>query len=224
MFVLFLATNEKPEIRDYSDGFWERVHLVPFEHQFLDADRDPTVKTRLKGDDDHLQAILVWAVEGCLLWQKQGLNPPPEVLEATSDYRADSEPLTAFLEDRCVVGHEYSTRFQPLWSDYQAWAGRSATLNRRTFSDALGKKFQKQQGQRVVYIGVALRNDRHNDHSTRRDQGAGDWTEEIPPAGDTRDGGDVSVSTFMYGNYGNYGNSGVLCSMRLSCGGCPLRC
>ena len=112
MFVLFLATNEKPEIRDYSDGFWERVHLVPFEHQFLDADRDPTVKTRLKGDDDHLQAILAWAVEGCLLWQKEGLNPPPEVLEATEDYREDSQPLSAFLRTDAHLMRQTLRRFK----------------------------------------------------------------------------------------------------------------
>ena len=183
MFVLFLATNEKPEIRDYSDGFWERVHLVPFTHQFMDADRDPTVKTRLKGDKEHLMALLAWAVNGCLLWQKEGLNPPPEVLEATLDYREDSQPLSAFLEDRCVVGEGNLTTFQVLWVAYQQWAGRRAALNRRTFSDALGKKFPKDRGQRVSYRGIALRDDRLFDHSTERDQGREDWTTDIPPVG-----------------------------------------
>ena len=78
------------------------------------------------------------------------------------------------------MGHEHSTTFQPLWKDYQDWAGRSATLNRRTFSDALGKKFQKEHGQRVSYIGLTLR----DDHSSRRDLGREDWTTEIPPMGD----------------------------------------
>lgn len=187
MFVLFLATNEKPEIRDYSDGFWERVHLVPFTHQFMNADRDPTVKTRLKEDDEHLRALLAWAVEGCLLWQKEGLNPPPEVRDATDDYREDSQPLTAFLEDRCVIGEGNVTRFQVLWTAYQEWAGRSATLNRRTFSDALGKKFQKDSSGRIVlYKGVALRDGRRSE----RDEGQGDWTRCIPPVG-TSTGGEM---------------------------------
>ena len=85
----------------------------------MGTDRDPTVKTRLKEDDEHLRALLAWAVQGCLQWQKEGLNPPPEVVDATEDYREDSQPLTPFLEDRCVVGREYSTAFQPLWVDYQ---------------------------------------------------------------------------------------------------------
>ena len=184
MFVLFLATNEKPEIRDYSDGFWERVHLVPFTHQFLDADRDPTVKTRLKGDPEQLQALLAWAVQGCLLWQKEGLNPPPEVLEATQEYREDSQPLTAFLEDRCVVGNgdDHRTTFKVLWSAYQQWAGRNAALNRRTFIDALKKKFSSNSaGRKVMYSGVALRDDRLFDGSTDRDGEAGNWTDGVPP-------------------------------------------
>ena len=187
MFVLFLATNEKPEIRDYSDGFWERVHLVPFTHQFMDADRDPTVKTRLKEDPEQLQALLAWAVNGCLLWQKEGLNPPPEVLEATKDYREDSQPLSGFLEDKCVVGPGNLATFQVLWTAYQEWAGRSTTLNRRTFSDALGKKFPKDTGRHVCYRGVGLRDgELLYDRSTVRDQGRGDWTTDIPPVGTSK--------------------------------------
>ena len=184
MSVLFLATNEKPEIRDYSDGFWERVHLVPFTRQFMGEDRDPTVKQRLKQDPEHQRAVLAWAVQGCLLWQKEGLNPPPEVLEATREYREDSQPLSAFLEDRCVVGEENLTPFQALWNSYQHWAGRSPPLNRRTFSDALGKKFSKELGQRVSYRGVGLRDDnRLFDGSTDRDGAQRPWTDGVPPVG-----------------------------------------
>ena len=121
MFVLFLATNEKPEIRDYSDGFWERVQLVPFTHQFIE-DRDPTIKTRLKEDPKHQEAILAWIVAGCLLWQKHGLCPPAEVIEATSDYRKDSQPLTGFLDDCCVVDVDAHAPFQTLWDAYKEWA------------------------------------------------------------------------------------------------------
>ena len=150
----------------------------------MDADRDPTVKTRLKGDPEQLQALLAWAVYGCLLWQKEGLNPPPDVLEATEEYREDSQPLTAFLEDQCVVGNGNLTPFNTLWTEYQHWAGRDGVLNRRTFSDALQKKFTKDDsGRNVTYRGVALRDSRLLDGATNGDGKAENWTDGVPPVG-----------------------------------------
>ena len=193
MFTLFLATNEKPEIRDYSDGFWERVHLVPYRHQFLDADRDPTVKSRLKEDPEHQEAILAWIVAGCRLWQQQGLCPPAEVVEATGDYRINSQPLTSFLEDCCVLGANKSSPFTTLWDAYQRWAGRRAALNRQGFINELTKKFTKDVGRKVIYQGLCL-----GQGSLSEDEAQPSWVEEAwnrdevpPPLGDAMDGGEM---------------------------------
>ena len=192
MFVLFLATNEKPEIRDYSDGFWERVQLVPFAHQFLDADCDPTVKSRLKEDAAHQEAILAWIISGCRLWQQQGLRPPAEVLQATGDYRKDSQPLTSSLEDCCVLGPDKSSPFMALWDAYQRWAGRRAALNRQGFINELTKKFKKDVGRKVMYHGLCL------GQGSPSDDVQPDWVDEAwnrdevpPPLGVARDGGEM---------------------------------
>ena len=179
MFVLFLATNEKPEIRDYTDGFWERVQLVPFTRQFL-TDRDPTIKTRLKEESEHQEAILAWIVSGCLLWQKHGLCPPAEVVEATKEYRIDSEPLTAFLEECCTVDDDASTAFKPVWTRYQQWEGKGKdALNRQGFINALGKKFKKHStGRKVMYEGLSV----GVEDSTETDRRINDWTSgDVPP-------------------------------------------
>lgn len=167
---------------------------MPFSHQFLE-DRDPTIKTRLKENPEHQEAILAWIVAGCLLWQKHGLCPPAEVIEATGEYRKDSQPLTGFLEDCCVIEADAESRFQALWDAYQEWGGSTALLNRQGFINAMTKKFRKgTRGRNVIYEGVALRETRTYDGSkereTRLSEGStekdqGNWTMGIPPVGES---------------------------------------
>ena len=42
-------------------------------------------------------------VQGCLEWQKDGLNIPPEVSVATEDYRQETDIIPQFLADRCIL-------------------------------------------------------------------------------------------------------------------------
>ena len=49
------------------------------------------------------EGILVWLVKGCLAWQRdKGLTDPPEVQEATAQYKAEMDVLGEFLDDNCV--------------------------------------------------------------------------------------------------------------------------
>ena len=78
----WLATNHRPEVRDDSEGFWRRIHLIPFTASFIGRE-DRTLKDRLR---EELPGILARAVQGCLAWQRDGLNPPAIVSDATNDY------------------------------------------------------------------------------------------------------------------------------------------
>jgi putative DNA primase/helicase len=93
----WLATNSKPIVRDDSDGFWCRVHLIPFTQSFTGR-ADKTLKDRLR---EEAPGILAWLVRGALAWQREGLNPPDVVRAATEEYRHENEPLTPFLEACC---------------------------------------------------------------------------------------------------------------------------
>jgi len=46
--------------------------------------------------------IFSWGVEGCLAWQREGLNPPKPVLDATDEYFEAEDALGRWLEERCV--------------------------------------------------------------------------------------------------------------------------
>jgi len=61
---------------------------------------DKTLKPKLL---EELPGILSWAVEGCLLWQRDGLGTCESVQIATSEYRAESDQLARFIEETCII-------------------------------------------------------------------------------------------------------------------------
>ena len=61
------------------------------------------------------------AIQGCLDWQREGLNPPPVVREATTDYLAAEDAIGRWLDDRCVVRQGCWTTAGALFADWQSW-------------------------------------------------------------------------------------------------------
>ena len=95
---LVLATNHKPTIRGTDTGIWRRVHLIPFSVKIGAEDVDKSFPEKLAPE---LPGILAWLVEGCLQWQRRGLDAPEAVLKATSAYRSEMDMIGAFLADCC---------------------------------------------------------------------------------------------------------------------------
>ena len=83
-FKLVLATNHKPEIRGTDEAIWRRIHLVPFGVTIPKPEQDKRLLDKLKAE---AAGILVWALEGCMEWQTDGLMPPQAITEATKTYR-----------------------------------------------------------------------------------------------------------------------------------------
>ena len=152
----WLATNHKPEVRDDSEGFWRRLHLIPFAASFVGRE-DKSLKDRLRAE---LPGILARAVRGCLAWQREGLNPPEVVREATQSYRNNSMPLARFLDECCVVQDAARATFGELFKAYVKWCGnsREGRMGRHEFNEALRQRFEQdaRNTQRVTFVGVGL--------------------------------------------------------------------
>lgn len=73
-FTLWLVANHAPKVPDDDDALWRRIVRIPFEHTLPKEARDPTVKAALRDPQTAGAAILAWAVEGCLAWQRHGLQ------------------------------------------------------------------------------------------------------------------------------------------------------
>jgi putative DNA primase/helicase len=161
-FKLFLATNNKPAIRDQTNAIWRRLKLVKFSRDYKD-NPDGELPHKLMAE---AKGILAWLVRGCLDWQRHGdLNEPDEVKEATAEYRAEMDRLREFLEACCVIGPGFSVSAGDLYVAYDTWAKDSGLDKReRLFKTAFGsaleekgfKAFKGTGGVRMR-LGLALR-------------------------------------------------------------------
>ncbi len=119
-FKLWLSTNHKPRIRGGDDGIWRRIRLIPFSISFQGRE-DRELETKLIAE---LPGILVWAVAGCLRWQREGLGSARAVAAATSEYRAEEDLLANFVDDMLVAGGSITAaRALEL---YKLWAKRES--------------------------------------------------------------------------------------------------
>lgn len=116
---LWIAGNHKPTIRGTDLAIWERVKTIPFTVTIPAEERDPDLGDKLEAE---ASGILRWMVDGCLMWQREGLNPPAEVNAATADYRKEMDILGEFLSDRCVVEYAASVNATALYESYTDWA------------------------------------------------------------------------------------------------------
>ena len=117
-FKIWLASNNKPDIRGRDQGIWSRIMLIPFTVMIPPQERDKQLGEKLKKEGE---AILSWAVEGCLAWQKEGLNPPEQVLDAVNEYQEETDRLSGFFEDCCTLNPLAKATTRDLYSAYEMW-------------------------------------------------------------------------------------------------------
>lgn len=151
-FKLWISGNHKPRIKNIDEAIRRRIIMIPFAVIIPEEECDRTLKERLIGE---LSGVLTWTVKGCLEWQKQGLNPPPEVKQATGEYLDSQDIFSHFFEDCCKIGTKRDfTTAKELHEHHKAWCEREGEfpLHKNTIADKLrgmGCRSVKIQGQRV---------------------------------------------------------------------------
>jgi putative DNA primase/helicase len=158
-FSPWLRTNHRPAIRETSEAVWRRVRLVPFSVTIPADERDPTLQGRLLAE---LGGVLAWIVAGACLYLEHGLDPPDQVVAATTAYREDEDVLRAFVDDRCLVGPDLTAPAGELYTAAQEWAKQhgekfgTSTAFGRALGEAGFPPGRDARGRRVR-VGLALR-------------------------------------------------------------------
>lgn len=157
IFKLTISGNHKPEIRGTDDGIWRRVLLVPFDVQIPENERDQQLGERLWSERS---GIFNWLVEGLVDFLEGGLQEPKQVLEATLDYRADSDPIGSYLKECCVVTGDPSdfTTSRDLMDGFNLW---------------LDQKGEGMWGSRTVSLKLKNLAGRYRDPATKKSYGPG---------------------------------------------------
>ena len=118
-FKLIVAGNHKPRLNAVDEAIRRRMNLIPFTVTIPQENRDPHLSEKLKAE---WPGILHWMIEGCLIWQEQGLNPPAVVRNATAEYLASEDAFEQWLEDCCQEQEFGFEKNSDLFQNWQGWA------------------------------------------------------------------------------------------------------
>lgn len=116
-FKLVFVGNHKPRIANLDQAMKRRFHLLPFTVTPARVNRQLEELLRAEAG-----AILQWAIEGCLKWQRDGVQIPEVVRAATAEYFTDEDPVGRFLEERCVARHDATVYTSSLYEAWRDWA------------------------------------------------------------------------------------------------------
>ena len=140
-FKLVIAGNHKPAFRNIDEALRARLHLIPFTVTIPKDKRDPDLQTKL---EDEWGGILQWAIDGAIAYQKEGLNPPDVVNDATSAYFEDEDIFKQWIEECCNVGAQYwdsPTRLFHSWRQFAQSANFDVGDNKKLKSRLEGSGY-----------------------------------------------------------------------------------
>ncbi|MGZ4864859.1 MAG: phage/plasmid primase, P4 family [Halobacteriota archaeon] len=144
VFKLWLGANYRPKCDYDDDAAFRRFNIVPFDVHIPKEEQDRTLKDYFKNNESAREAILAWAVAGCIEWADSskdgadGLQAPEEVSAATSQYQQAMNPLYTFIKNECKVGCDTKTgeSFEvlgdALWEEF-------TSLNKRYYTRDMGR-------------------------------------------------------------------------------------
>ena len=158
---LWLSTNHRPEIKGTDYAIWRRIRLIPFNVKFTDDGeprKNPDMERQLTAE---LPGILAWAVAGCLDWQRNGLQQPQAVRDATNAYQSEMDVLAVWLNDCCIVLRSATVKSADLYRSYVEWCEQSGERPeaQKKWGMRLTERGLVREARRngIFYVGVGLR-------------------------------------------------------------------
>ena len=151
--------NHRPELRTMTRAMRRRIHLVPFNVTPKVVDMDLGEKLQREWP-----AILAWMIEGCLLWQEQGLQPPKAVLVATEEYFAAEDAIGQWAEEWVVDDPASNVTSSALYQSWREWAGTNGEQDssmKRLTSALVSRKWvrwREPETRRMGFAGKRLIN------------------------------------------------------------------
>ncbi|MEX0405535.1 phage/plasmid primase, P4 family [Aquibium sp. LZ166] len=158
-FKLMISGNHKPGLRSVDDAIRRRFNLIPFAVKISDAEKDPDLSEKLKAE---WPGILQWMIEGCLEWQRIGLQSPKAVMEATDDYLASEDAVGLWIGECCGLAKDAEDGATELYKDWSKWAENNGERpgSQKQFGQRLEdrglERFRNARG-RTGYRGIVRR-------------------------------------------------------------------
>ncbi|MGY1692350.1 DNA primase family protein [Geodermatophilus sp. SYSU D01105] len=133
--ALFITTNATPIVGDTDHGAWRRLAKVTFPLRYRpegeplegadDRRGDTGLRARMEiADPALLETVLAWLVDGARRWYAAGRSMPPlpqRVRDDTRAWRAETDLILSFIDDRLVLGPGSCVLSTDLYDEFVAW-------------------------------------------------------------------------------------------------------
>lgn len=139
MAKIILVTNYPPRVTAGDRALWRRIRVIKCDYEVPPEKVNPRLTDELKAE---APGILSWMVAGCLEWQRQGLNCPESIMEATREYQGEMDIVGHWIEENCLTGSTYETSNDDLYHDYEVWAKQNGhrPMSKNSLGRELGQK------------------------------------------------------------------------------------
>ncbi len=160
-FFLAIAGNSKPALRSVDQAIRDRLLVVPFTQYIPPEERDPDLPDKLR---EEWPAILRWMIDGCLMWQRDGLAPPAAVKAASDDYLASEDLLQQYMDMlymRDAAGAVPAVQFCDSYNAWRSREGLQQLPNVKITKEMESKGYPKQKVRNAgsrhwSYVGLGL--------------------------------------------------------------------
>jgi len=117
-FSLVAYGNFAPHVRNVDGALKRRLHILPMNHPIPREEQDPELDIKLRAE---YPKILNWIIQGCLLWQQEGLGMPEDMQHATDKYLEAEDSFGEWLEERVERAEGIFTSRKDAYANYRAW-------------------------------------------------------------------------------------------------------
>ncbi|WP_283679932.1 phage/plasmid primase, P4 family [Lentilactobacillus sp. Marseille-Q4993] len=159
--TIFMSTNNKPIIRGMDHGIWRRLVFIPFLASIPESQKDTSLTDKLLRERN---GILNWAVDGALMYQKDGLNPPHQVQAEKESYRGEMDTVGQFLSESAVFDKSYRTSFADIalaWDEWEHIHGTNMSKNK--LNRELGNRYERYRtNQERGFIGFKIKSNQNH--------------------------------------------------------------
>lgn len=116
---IWLAVNHLPKIYDTTESCWRRLIRIPFSYVVPSEKRIKDFSKKLLQEES--AGILNWMIEGCYLWQREGIKHiPSTAMDATEEYRMESAPIRRFISEKYEIG-KFQVSCNDFYSSFLSW-------------------------------------------------------------------------------------------------------
>lgn len=138
-YKVHLVGNHKPLIAGTDDGIWRRFVLIPWPISIPPERRDPLLRERITRE---APGLLNWLVQGCIAWNRDGLQIPESCRAITNDFRQESDELADFITEKLSKDPDHYCLKGEVYLTYKRWAeeGGLRPKTKRQLSTALQER------------------------------------------------------------------------------------